>query len=136
MKLQDHKTSQTPTLMIIPMIDIIFFLLVFFMMSMLNMVTQKTIPVKLPAASTASVDRTKSVPVAIQADGSIFIEDQPTTIEALEPALEARKTEDGKAPVVVLMPDRTLDVGRMVQVMDTVRAAGVDRLTVAAKNGR
>ncbi len=34
------------------------------------------------------------------------------------------------------MPDRTLDVGRMVQVMDTVRAAGVDRLTVAAKNGR
>ena len=32
MKLQDHKTSQTPTLMIIPMIDIIFFLLVFFMM--------------------------------------------------------------------------------------------------------
>ncbi|MBM6983196.1 MAG: biopolymer transporter ExbD [Sutterella sp.] len=136
MKLQDHKTSQTPTLMIIPMIDIIFFLLVFFMMSMLNMVTQKTIPVKLPAAATASVDRTKSVPVAIKADGSIFIEDQPTTIEALGPALEARKTEDGKAPVVVLMPDRTLDVGRMVQVMDTVRAAGVDRLTVAAKNGR
>ena len=135
MKLQDHKTSQTPTLMIIPMIDIIFFLLVFFMMSMLNIVTQ-TIPVKLPAAATASVDRTKSVPVAIQADGSIFIEDQPTTIEALGPALEARKTEDGKAPVVVLMPDRTLDVGRMVQVMDTVRAAGVDRLTVAAKNGR
>ena len=134
MKLQDHKTSQTPTLMIIPMIDIIFFLLVFFMMSMLNIVTQKTIPVKLPAAATASVDRTKSVPVAIQADGSIFIEDQPTTIEALGP--EARKTEDGKAPVVVLMPDRTLDVGRMVQVMDTVRAAGVDRLTVAAKNGR
>lgn len=71
MKLQDHKTSQTPTLMIIPMIDIIFFLLVFFMMSMLNMVTQKTIPVKLPAAATASVDRTKSVPVAIKADGSI-----------------------------------------------------------------
>ena len=87
MKLQDHKTSQTPTLMIIPMIDIIFFLLVFFMMSMLNMVTQKTIPVKLPTAATASVDRTKSVPVAIKADGSIFIEDQPTSIESLGPAL-------------------------------------------------
>ena len=73
MKLQDHKTSQTPTLMIIPMIDIIFFLLVFFMMSMLNIVTQKTIPVKLPAAATASVDRTNSVPVASKAAGAVVI---------------------------------------------------------------
>ena len=80
MKLQDHKTSQTPTRMIIPMIDIIFFLLVFFMMPTLNMVTQKTIPVKRPTAATASVDRTKSVPVAINAAGSNFIEDQPTSL--------------------------------------------------------
>ena len=53
MKLREWRVSRQPRLMIIPMIDIIFFLLVFFMLSTLYMVEQKTLPVQLPAAQAA-----------------------------------------------------------------------------------
>ena len=53
MRINSLKEDRKPLLMIIPMIDIIFFLLVFFMMSMLTMVTQKTIALNLPKAAIA-----------------------------------------------------------------------------------
>ena len=58
MRINSLKEDRKPLLMIIPMIDIIFFLLVFFMMSMLTMVTQKTIALNLPKAAIAKVDTT------------------------------------------------------------------------------
>lgn len=56
MQIRSLRTTNKPKLMIIPMIDIIFFLLVFFMMSMLSMVVQKSMPVNLPTATASSVD--------------------------------------------------------------------------------
>ena len=50
MKLRDSRSLKQPELMIIPMIDIMFFLLVFFMLSTMYMVDLKTIPIKLPKA--------------------------------------------------------------------------------------
>lgn len=50
MKLRDVRNRKTPELIIIPMIDIMFFLLVFFMLSTMYMIDLKTIPVKLPQA--------------------------------------------------------------------------------------
>lgn len=64
--------------MIIPMIDIIFFLLVFFMMSMLSMVVQKSLLVQLPAASASAMDLRKKVPLTITLDGTLYIEDRKT----------------------------------------------------------
>lgn len=52
MRLERFENEKKPKIMIIPMIDIIFFLLVFFMMSMLSMVTQRSIGLNLPQAST------------------------------------------------------------------------------------
>ena len=60
--------------MIIPMIDIIFFLLVFFMMSMLSMVVQRSIDLSMPSAATAKISVHESVPVSITQDGSIYVE--------------------------------------------------------------
>ena len=57
--------EERPQLMIIPMIDIIFFLLVFFMMSMLSMVVQKSMPLTLPQAESAKVSMTRNIPVTI-----------------------------------------------------------------------
>ena len=53
MKLESMNVEKKPKIMIIPMIDIIFFLLVFFMMSMLSMVVQKSINLNLPQTATA-----------------------------------------------------------------------------------
>ena len=55
MQLRSLQSEEKPLLMIIPMIDIIFFLLVFFMMSMLTMVTQKTIPLQPVSLESLSI---------------------------------------------------------------------------------
>lgn len=58
MKLKSLMFEKKPKIMIIPMIDIIFFLLVFFMVSMLTMVSQKSIDLNLPKASTSQMEQT------------------------------------------------------------------------------
>ena len=83
MQLRNLRTTNKPKLMIIPMIDIIFFLLVFFMMSMLSMVVQKSVPVNLPAAQTAKVDIQKKVPITVTSDGSIYVNDKHMDINGM-----------------------------------------------------
>ena len=62
--------------MIIPMIDIIFFLLVFFMMSMLTMVVQRSIDLNLPQTATAKIVVKETLPVSITAGGDIYVEQE------------------------------------------------------------
>lgn len=133
MKLTNHKSPDSPTLMIIPMIDIIFFLLVFFMLNMLNMVTQKTLPVALPQATSAKVDRTATLPVAIRADKTVFVEDQPVDLTALPSVLQSHFTAEGTPPVVVVRADRSVDVATLVAVFDVVHQSGIERVTLAAE---
>ena len=73
MRLQQLDVDKKPKIMIIPMIDIIFFLLVFFMMSMLTMVVQKSISLNLPQTVTSKLDIEKALPVAITSDGKIYV---------------------------------------------------------------
>ena len=87
MKLRNVRNRKTPPLMIIPMIDIMFFLLVFFMLSTMYMIDLKTIPVKLPQAKNAAMDTTTTFAVTMKADGSIYLGDAQTDAEAL--ALQA-----------------------------------------------
>ena len=71
MKLRSMKVQEEPKLMIIPMIDIIFFLLVFFMISTMTMVQQNTFKVGLPQASSAQLDMNQHANITVMADGNI-----------------------------------------------------------------
>lgn len=76
MRLQSLEVEKKPKIMIIPMIDIIFFLLVFFMMSMLTMVVQKSINLNLPQTASAKMNLEKTIPIAITSDGQIYVEQE------------------------------------------------------------
>ena len=67
MKLRNYRETKQPDLNIIPMIDIMFFLLVFFMLSTMYMVEQKTIPVNLPQATSATIDNKTNFTVTLKA---------------------------------------------------------------------
>ena len=88
MRLERFENEKKPKIMIIPMIDIIFFLLVFFMMSMLSMVTQRSIGLNLPQASTAVIETTEELPVSIAEDGTIFVEKEPVSKAAFKHSME------------------------------------------------
>jgi biopolymer transport protein ExbD len=96
MKLRSLRVENQPQLMIIPMIDIIFFLLVFFMMSTLYMVEQHTIPVNLPQAATAQQDKPSSINVTVLENGSILFnqEEIPLTLLAKRVSLELGNKSD------------------------------------------
>jgi len=135
MKLRSLRVENQPQLMIIPMIDIIFFLLVFFMMSTLYMVEQHTLPVNLPHAATAQQDVTKNVTVTVQANGNVMFnqEEIPLHLLSKRVALELGKQSD---PLFVLRGDKETAYGQIISVLDALKQAGARKVSVAVEKAR
>lgn len=135
MKLRDVRNRKTPELIIIPMIDIMFFLLVFFMMSTLYMVNIKTVDVNLPQASHAETDMKVTYLVTLKADGSLWLEDKQIDEEAL---LNQAQQEQKRNPrfAVVLRADQNMDYGMVIGLLDKLKGAGISKIALAADNGR
>lgn len=132
MRLREWRVACQPRLMIIPMIDIVFFLLVFFMLSTLHMVEQKTLPVQLPAAQVSQGDSKKQIAVTVTVNGQIYIENEIVPVELLKERVKAELSRQQDA-FFVLRADRNVEYGRVVAVMDALKAVGVQRLSVATE---
>lgn len=134
MQIRSLRTTNKPKLMIIPMIDIIFFLLVFFMMSMLSMVVQKSMPVNLPVATASSVDLQRKIPITITADGHIYVEqDSYANLEGMAQRLEAEKAKGGDL-TIILRADQKAQYGTFVQVLDTLKNMNLNKIAVATES--
>lgn len=133
MRLRSLHIEEKPSIMIVPMIDIIFFLLVFFMLSMLTMVSQKTIALQLPAATVAKVDTTKTLPISVDKNGAIYFEREKISLPDLQSRLISAKEKSEKI-TVVLRGDVDSSYGDVVTVMDAIRHAGIDRISIATES--
>lgn len=132
MKFRDLRAARQPKLMVIPMIDIMFFLLVFFIMSTLYMVEQKTIPVHLPQARNHQVTVDKSVAIAVTADGKVLFEQEELPLSLLRRRIEAALRGDPDL-VFILRSDKQTEYGKVVAVLDEMKAAGVKRMAIATE---
>ena len=136
MKLRSMRLERQPRLMIIPLIDVMFFLLVFFMMSTLYMVEQNLIPVNLPQAAERQSDTPRSVAITVTVSGRILLEQEDIPLELLNRRirLELNRQSD---TVFTLRADTKVDYGTVVAVMDELKLAGVQRISIATeKKGR
>lgn len=120
---------------IIPMIDVIFFLLVFFMVSSLALTKLNSLPVALPKTSSNPHALKQDVVLTIKRDGSIFINKAPTTLESLESQL-AYEMRDRPQDIVVVNADARANYGFVVQVMDRARQIGVRKFALATEAHR
>ncbi|MCM0757385.1 MULTISPECIES: biopolymer transporter ExbD [Sporomusa] len=132
MKLRNLRSERQPKLMIIPMIDIIFFLLVFFIMSTLYMVDQQTIPVNLPQAASAQSDKPHSVAIAVTKEGRIMFEQEEIPLELLQKRVKLEMAKQGDL-VFILRSDKTAEYGRVVAVLDELKLAGAHRVAIATE---
>ena len=134
MRLQDRRTMCKPEVNIIPMIDIMFFLLVFFMLSTLYMVNVKTIDTDLPQASHAETNMKVNYLVTLRGDGSLWLEDKAISEEDL---LRQARAEQKRNPkfVIVLRADQNLDYGMVMGLLDKFKGAGIKRIALSADNG-
>ena len=110
-----------------PLIDVVFLVVIFFMVNA-TLAVQSTLPVQLPrAAADAPADAT-AFAVTVDQSGQIFIADEggatPVTLDQLRAALGERQADRTKAEVV-LHGDAGARYGRLVAVMDVIRSAGV-----------
>lgn len=133
MNIRSLRTTNKPKLMIIPMIDIIFFLLVFFMMSMLSMVVQKSMPVNLPTATASSVDLQRKIPITITADGKIYVEQDAYDLNGMAKRLGAEKAKGGDL-TIILRADQRAQYGEFVQVLDTLKNMQLNKIAVATES--
>lgn len=134
MRLRNRRMAEKPEINIIPMIDIMFFLLVFFMMSTLYMVQVKTVDVDMPQAASAETQLAVSYVVTMKKDGSLYLEDQPITEEALLARAAAEQQRTAKFSVVV-RADQGLDYGMVIGLLDKFKARGITHIGLAAADG-
>lgn len=130
------KIRQRPTkrarIEIIPMIDVIFFLLVFFMISSLAMTKINSLPVALPKTDTSPESIKQNVVLTIRKDGAIFVNKTPVTLTSMGVQL-AYEMHERPQDVVVVNADQGVNYGLVVQAMDQARKIGVRKFALATE---
>ena len=117
---------------IIPMIDVIFFLLVFFMVATLSMTVYRGVPVNLPKAATGREAVPESAALTVTRDGQIYVNKHLAALDQVSGLLKSLLAENPNL-VVILNADEEVRHGRVIDVMDEVRGAGAARLAIAVK---
>jgi len=120
----------------LPLIDIVFLLLVFFIYAMLSMVVHRGLRVELPTVGTAQMDRRQCVSVTVTKDNVIYLDDQQVSLDELvaEVSQRVRSTTDAHLPVFI-SGDRQADLGVAVRVLDRLRRAGIKEVSFEAREG-
>ena len=121
-----------PVVDVTPLIDIIFQLVLFFMVST-TFVSAPGIEVDLPRSSSDTMVRdTDDLSIWVKADGAVFVDEDPVDFAGLNAAL-SRAAKDNPSTLVMLKADRTVDHGRVVAVMDAARRHGLTQLAIATE---
>lgn len=129
MKLQRQELKKA-RIEIIPMIDTIFFLLVFFMMSSLQMVQMSAHKVNLPTSRTAEGQAVEKIVLSVSKEGDYYIDRRKVDFPQILPALEERVKGDPKV-VVVINCDKDQQVGQLQGVIDVAKQANPSTLMIA-----
>ena len=124
------RTTRKARIEIIPMIDVVFFLLVFFMMASLAMTLYHGLPVSLPEAASGQKAVADTASITVAKDGLTYLNREPVEVAALpvrlRPLLAANRDL-----AVIINADREVAHARVVDVLDELRGSGVNRIAIA-----
>ncbi|MDT8441463.1 MAG: biopolymer transporter ExbD [Desulfuromonadales bacterium] len=130
-----RRSSDEPRVDLTPMVDVVFLLLIFFMIST-TFIESPGLSIKLPEASAEVIDREpRELKVYLSKEGEIFIDDQPVTLEAFQEILLARQPQAAQT-TFLLLADEEARHGRVVSLMDLAKGAGFQKLAIATEPRR
>ena len=124
----DEKRKRRVTINITSLIDVLFLLLIFFMVTS-TFLEQPGMKLELPSAKSAEVSRVENLVLFIGPGGEITFNDRPVTLDDLPGAIEEAVPQAGEK-TLVLKADKTVRHGTVVAVMDIAKRAGLKRLVV------
>jgi biopolymer transport protein ExbD len=132
MRQLDDELDSPAQINIVPMIDIIFSVLAFFIISTLYLTRSEGLPVNLPKAATAETQRTAQINVTVEPNGEIALNRQPIELNQLEEGVGQLIEPDSEA-IVIINADEKVDHGRVVSVMDRLRRVKGAKLAIATQ---
>ena len=124
-----RKTKRSVRIEIIPLIDVMFLLLVFFIYAMLSMSLHRGIPVELPFAGSSRVESSPYHDISIARNGAVYLDKVPVTLENLPRVLARLKQREPEAEIRI-SGDRKSAYETIVRVMDATRNAGIQKLSL------
>ena len=130
MKVRARRQPEEAEIIIIPMIDTMMFLLMFFIVASLAMVVQYGLPVRLPRAATGVSEDAQRLTLTITRDGALFVDTKRIALDEETAELEDLHVTENTA--VTLNADASVTHGLVVAVMDNARKAGVQTFGIAA----
>ena len=132
MKLRKSRDHRRGRVEIIPMIDVMFFLLATFMLASLSMQNLHSLAVNLPRGQAALLQPNKSVTLTVTQDNRIFLDKTPVTLDTLSEILKPML--QGPDARVIVAADSAASNGIVVQAMLQARKAGAEHFLIAVKH--
>jgi biopolymer transport protein ExbD len=118
---------------IVPMIDVIFAILTFFIMSTLFLTRQEGLPVNLPKAATSQQSQIPTkITVTVESSGLVSLNKKPTTVDALAEEIRNLMGTDSES-IVIINADAKVEHGNVIAVMDKVRQVKGAKLAIATQ---
>jgi biopolymer transport protein ExbD len=125
-----HATRDEPEINITPMLDIVFIMLIFFIVTT-SFIRETGVEVNKPEALTAEPRPQGNVLIAIRENDEIWMNRQNIELHEVKTEVERARAENPES-AVVLIADKTARTGMLVEVMDQVQAAGITRISISA----
>lgn len=126
-----NEPDRPPQINIVPMIDVIFAILVYFIVSSLFLTRSEGLPVNLPQAETVQLQKSKQITVSLDSEGTLSVDSEPIELTELKTTVE-NSIETEQTTVVVISADKTVDHGLVVDVIDQLRQIPEVSLAIAA----
>jgi biopolymer transport protein ExbD len=113
------------------LIDIVFLLLIYFLLTT-NFMVDEGIQVKLPQANATSPQTEKEITIYVDSSGKAFIDNRAVPLNEIFTIVKGKIGQQAGVPVVI-KADKSVILNKAVRVMDVVKAAGADRLVLATE---
>lgn len=127
MRFKRHVELEKGQLDIAPLIDVVFLLLIFFMLTS-SFIFQPGIKINLPKAVTSEVIHEKSIIILINSKNYIYLNDRVITMSELASRLSIAAKENKP---LLIKADRRASLGKVVEVWDLCRDEGISRINIA-----
>ncbi|MBW2060597.1 MAG: biopolymer transporter ExbD [Deltaproteobacteria bacterium] len=121
MRLSNGHENKKARIEMLPLIDIVFLLLVFFIFAMLSMTVHRGLRVELPEASTAQMDERRHVDITITKDNEVLVGEVRVSLDGL---INEVLRHGGRNAPIFINGDRRADLGLAIQILDRLRRAG------------
>jgi biopolymer transport protein ExbD len=131
MKINSEYTNQEPRIELVPLIDVIFCILTFFLLAGLQVARQQAISVDIPKASTGAPAARELLMVSLNDAGQLFLEQQPMLVpgQLIEAVKQYRQARPNSS--IVLYASKQVSYNKVIEILDALRSVAGDRVALA-----